>query len=557
MKPSRFTAEMIDEYIKMGYWDSSLISDYWDRNAALYPDEVAISEEDNRLTWSEAKKEIDRIAFGLLKLGIKRDEKLAVQLYNCAELFTIRLACEKAGIIAVTILPEFRHAEVSAILRHTEAVGIVIPREFRRFDYFEMIQEVQSVTPSLKYIFVIGDDIPGGAISIKEMTKRELEKKYPNDYLQKTKFNTFETFQIATSTGTTGMPKCIEFTSCVRQYTGRVVAKRLKMKRDDVVGAFAPVISGGCFNEVYRAAPIVGARIVLAKYFTPETILKLIEKERVTVAAMVPTVLIRLLDDPSLEKHDLSSLRFVKHGGSLLPYDQALNAWEKFRCPILPAYGTLDIGTIGTSFVESPQETLLRAMYKPLDGVEIKLVDEKKREVPRGEIGELLVRGPNCQPGYYNDPEATAEFCKDGWFQTGDLASFNEEGRFIIRGRLKDVIIRGGQNIYPFEIEGMLLKHPKVSKAAVVGMSDPEMVEKACAYVVLKAEEGFRFSEMEIFLRDQGIATFKIPERLEIIENMPLVGGIKVDKKRLRQDIETKLKQEMSQDGCKNNCVRT
>jgi non-ribosomal peptide synthetase component E (peptide arylation enzyme) len=457
----------------------------------------------------------------------------------------------------VTILPEFRHAEVSAILKHTEAVGIAIPREFRRFDYFKMIQEVQSVTPSLRHVLLIGDDVPDGAISVKEMCNRELEQKYPSDYLQKRRFNVFEALQIATSTGTTGMPKCIEFISCVRQYTGRVVAKRLKLTRADIVGAFAPAISGGCYNEVYRSAPIVGASIALAKYFTPETIFELIEKERVTAAAMVPTVLIRLLDDPSIGKYDLSSLRLVKHGGSFLPYGQALNAWKKFGCPVLPAYGTLDIGTIGTSFVDSPQGTLLRSMYTPLDGVEIKLVDEKNREVPRGEIGELLVRGLNCQPGYYNDPQAIAEFYKDGWFQTGDLASFNEEGRFVIRGRRKDVIIRGGHNIYPFEIEGMLLKHPKVSKAAVVGMSDPEMLEKACVFVVLKAEEELGFLEMKIFLRNQGIAPFKIPERLEIIHSLPLVGGIKVDKKRLRQGIETKLKQEMDQDGCKNNCVRT
>jgi len=397
----------------------------------------------------------------------------------------------------------------------------------------------------LKYIFIIGEDIPDGALSIKEMSRRQLETKYPGDYLQKTKFSAFETFQIATSTGTTGMPKCIEFVSCVRQYTGKVVAKRLKLSHDDVVGAFAPVISGGCFNEIYRAAPIVGARIVLAKYFTPEAILKLIERERVTAPAMVPTVLIRILDDPAFEKYDLSSLRFVKHGGSLLPYEKALNAWKKFECPILPAYGTLDGGTIGTSFVDSPQETLLKAAYKPLDGVEVKLIDEGNMEVSQGEIGELIVRGPNCEPGYYNDPKATVEAFRDGWFHTGDLASLDAEGRFTIRGRRKDVIIRGGQNIHPFEIESMLLKHPKIRKAAVVGMPDPEMVEKACAYVVPEEKEEFSFSEMGTFLKEQGIAPFKIPERLEIIDNMPLVGGIKVDKKRLREDIEKKLRHEV------------
>ena len=544
MKATRFTERMIDEYVKQGYWDSSLISDSWDQNAIDYPDEEAIVDGDTRLTWSQVKKQIDRIALGLLELGIERDEKIAVQLYNSVELLTVRLACEKAGIIAVTILPTFRQAEVAAILTHTEAVGIVIPREFRRFDYFKMIQELRPSTPSLRHVFVTGDDIPQGAISIKDMTERQLEKQYPDDYLQKTKFSAFEVFQIATTTGTTGKPKCVEFASCVRQFTGRVIAKRLEMTHEDVVGSFAPVMAGGCFNEVYRAAPLVGAKIVLAKYFTAEEILTLIERERVTIVATVPTVLIRMLDYPAIEKYDISSLRFVKHGGSSLPYNQGLRAWEKFGRPLLPAYGGLDAGTISSSFVDSPKEALLKTVGKPLDGVEIKLVDQNNREVPLGEIGEVVIRGPHCEPGFYKDPEATAEVWQDGWFHIGDLGSFDSEGRLTIRGRCKDVIIRGGQNVYPLEIENLLLTHPRVLRAVVVPMPDPQMGEKACAYVVLKSGEKFTFSDMELFLKEQGIAPFKIPERLEVIDNLPLAGGIKVDKKRLIRDIQNRLKRE-------------
>jgi len=544
MKPARFTEAMITEYVKRGYWDTSVISDFWDRNAILYTHKEAIVEENARLTWYQAKQQIDRIALSLLELGIKRDEKIAVQLYNCAELFTFRLACEKAGIIAVTLLHNFRHAEVLSILRHTEAIGIVIPLEFRKFNHFKMIQEIRTDLPSLKYIFVIGDDVPEGAISVKEMAERPLEEKYPPDYLQKTKFSPFETFQIATTTGTTGMPKCVEFTSCVRQSTGRVIAKRLKMTREDVVGAFAPVIAGGCFNEAYRAAPMVGAKIVLAKYFTPEEIIPLIEKEKVTIIASISTILIRILDYPEFEKYDLSSIRIVKHGGAPLPYDQGLKVWKKFNRPVVPAYGGLDVGTISSSFAHYPIETLLNTVGNPLDGIEIKLVDENNQEVSIGGIGEVVVRGPHCQPGYYGDPQATQEAWQDGWFHTGDLASFDAEGRLTIRGRCKDIIIRGGQNIYPLEIENMLLRHPKVLKAAVIGMSDVEMGEKVCAYVVPKSGEEFSFSEMVQFMKDQGIALFKIPERLELVKDLPLSGGIKVDKKQLMQDIKMRLKRE-------------
>jgi non-ribosomal peptide synthetase component E (peptide arylation enzyme) len=544
MKATRFTEEMIDEYVRQGYWDSSLISDYWDQNAVLHPNEEAIVDGKVRLSWQQAKQQIDRIALGLLELGIKKDEKVAVQLYNCVEHFIFRVACEKAGVVAITLLPTFRHLEISAILKYTKPVGIVIPLEFRNFNYFRMIEEIHSDLPSLKFIFVIGDDAPEGTISIKEMSERPIEKKYPSDYLQKTKFTPFETFQIATTTGTTGLAKCVEFASCVRQFTGRVIAKRLKMTPKDVVGAFAPVIAGGCYNEAYRAAPMVGAKIVLAKYFTPEEILKLIEQEKVTIIATVATVLIRILDYPQFDRFDLRSLQIVKHGGAPLSSDQALMVWEKFGCPVLPAYGGLDVGTISSSSVDLPKEVLLSAVGKPLDGIEIRLIDQDNKEVSIGEIGEVLVRGPHCQPGYYGDPKATQDAWEDGWFHTGDLGSVDSEGGLTIRGRCKDIIIRGGQNIHPFEIENILTKHPKVLKAAVVGMSDTEMGERSCAFVVLKPEEKFSFSDMVLFLKDQGIASFKIPERLEILNDLPLAGGIKVDKKLLRQNIENKLKRE-------------
>jgi non-ribosomal peptide synthetase component E (peptide arylation enzyme) len=542
MKPSRFTEQMIAEYVRMGYWDPSLISDYWDRNAVLYPNEEALVDENVRLTWSQAKQQIDRIALGLLELGIKRDERIAVQLPNCAELFTFRLACEKAGMVAVTLLPNFRHAEVLSILKYTEPVGIVLPLEFRKFSHFEMIQKIRRGVPSLKYIFVTGDDHPAGALSVKEMGRRPLDEKVSSDYFRKTRFSPFETFQIATTTGTTGMAKCVEFASCVRQFTGKVIAKRLNMTKEDVVGAFAPVIAGGCYNETYRAAPMVGAKIVLAKYFTPEEILKLVEQEKVTIIASVATVLVRILDYPEFDKCDLSSLRIVKHGGAPLPYDQGRRIWEKFGRPVLPAYGGLDVGTISSSSLDLPKEILLGAVGKPLDGIEIKLVAEDNKEVPVGEIGEVVVRGPHCQPGYYGDPETTRETWKDGWFHTGDLGSLDSEGRLTIKGRSKDIIIRGGQNIHPLEIENILARHPKILKAAVVGLPDPEMGERIYACVVVKSGENFSFSEMVQFMRDQRIAAFKIPERFEIIEELPLAGGMKVDKKRLRQDLEVRLR---------------
>ncbi|HOE19266.1 MAG TPA: AMP-binding protein [Syntrophorhabdaceae bacterium] len=542
MKPTRFTQDMIDEYVRMGYWGDNLISDYWDRNAASLPNMVALVEEDVRITWAESKKHIDNIAASLIELGIKRDEKVAVQLHNCIELFTFRLACEKAGVVAVTLLPNFREAEVSAILKYTEAAGIVIPHEFRQFNYVNMIKKLSADLPALRHVFVIGDDVPEGAISVKEMASQKVG--HPPDNFEKTRFSPFETFQIATTTGTTGMPKCVEFVSAVRQCTGKVIKNRLKITENDVVGAFAPAIAGGCYNEVYRASPMAGAKIVLAKYFTPEEILTLIEKEKVTVIATVPTILIRILELPDFEKYDVSSIRIVKYGGAALPYDQGLKVWERFKRPGLPAYGTLDAGTMSSSFCDDTKEKLLTTVGVPLDGNVCKLVDERGQEVPKGEVGEVIVNGPHCQPGYYRDPEATQNAWSDGWFHTGDLGSFDDEGRLTIRGRRKDMILRGGQNIYPLEVEGILLQHPKILKAAVVGIPDPKMGEKVCGCLVLKEGETLNLAEILHFFKEKGVAAFKIPERIELLDDFPLAGSIKVDKKQLRQDVENKLRQE-------------
>jgi non-ribosomal peptide synthetase component E (peptide arylation enzyme) len=182
---------------------------------------------------------------------------------------------------------------------------------------------------------------------------------------------------------------------------------------------------------------------------------------------------------------------------------------------------------------------------RPFEGNEIKLVDESGQEVPKGETGGIVVRGPCGGTGYYKDPQATKEaFTEDGWFSTGDLGKWDEQGNLMLVGRKKDVIIRGGQNIYPVEVEKLLVTHPKVLDAALVGMPHPVMGERACAYIVPKQGEQFTFHEMVSWLREKGVAPYKLPERLEFLDQMPMVADVKVDKKVLREDIARKLRAE-------------
>jgi non-ribosomal peptide synthetase component E (peptide arylation enzyme) len=224
----------------------------------------------------------------------------------------------------------------------------------------------------------------------------------------------------------------------------------------------------------------------------------------------------------------------------------AVEAEERMGCPIIQGYGAVDFGTGSTTVLGDPREVRLLTAGEPMPGCEIRLLDDEGLEVPRGEVGEIMLSGPVGASGYYRDLETTWQvWTRDGWYRTGDKGKINEQGKLMILGRKKDMIIRGGQNIYPAEIENLLLGHPKVLGVAVVGMPDPVMGERACAYVATRESQEFTFDEMISFLKEKNMAPYKLPERLELIESIPMVGADqKVDKNVLRQDIIEKLKGE-------------
>ena len=542
-KVSRYTEEMVDQYVRDGYWTRELTVDFWDRNAGLYPDEEALVDSRNRLTWLQAKQRIDKLALSLLDLGFKKDEVLLAQLYNSVELNLIRLACEKAGILLAILPYTFRHAELESVLKQVEAKGAFIPYEFRGFNYFEMFEEIRPRVQALKYIFVIGDGVPDTAISVQEMMDQEA--KFPrDDYPEKFKFGPFEFEEIMTTSGTTGTPKCVEWTGCARLAQARQYIKKLNLTRHDVIAAFSPSTGAATECLVYRCPPQVAAKTIMIERFTPEEACQLIERERITVAGIVPTMIVRLLEYPGIQEHDLSSLRILVSTGSLLLYQVAKEAEEKLGCSICQGYGSVDSGAVTMCGIDEPQEARWQTVGRPFPGGEVRLMNEEGVEVPPGEV---TVAGPTCVGGYYKDPEATKQAWIGGRFKMGDLGVFDTEGRLKIIGRQRDIIIRGGQNVYPKEMEDQLVQHAKIAEVAIVRMPDRQMGEKACAYVVLKPQQRFTFEEMVSFLKKKRIAPFKIPERLEIVQSLPLVpGGNKVDKCHLEQEIAQKLKTEGS-----------
>jgi non-ribosomal peptide synthetase component E (peptide arylation enzyme) len=550
VKPIRYDQSETEKNLREGHWDKTILPDYWDRNARKWPDkEALVDSSGSQLTWWVAKEKIDRIAFALIKdVGLDRDDRLIVQLPNCVEQVLVRLACEKAGVLSIPVMTTFRQSELVEIAGRTEAAGIVVSRTYRKFDYYELIKELQGQLQTLKHIIIAGDDAPQDCISLQKILDHPYEQEYDPIELQARKLDAVEEIGfLNTTTGTTGVPKLIEHRIAAREiWTAKCHVRNWQLGPDDCVLAIAPLAGAPGGTPAYVTAPVAGAKIALEYLYRGEETLDFIEKERITVIALVPTQLARLLELP-LDKYDLSSLRIIKTAGGYLPPPLAKEAEERFKCRILGTYGTQDTGSISGVPLTATDEQKYTTVGRVHPGVEIKILDESGKEVKKGEVGTLWFKGPGNSIGYYRDIEKTLTeaFDGDGFATPGDLVSFAEDGYLKIMGRKKDIIIRGGQNIYPKEIEDYLLALPKVTNVAVVPMPDPEMGEKACAFVALKKGEQLTFDEMVDYLKDKKIAMFKLPEKLEILEALPLVGESgKIDKKAMTKIVTDKLKSE-------------
>ncbi|MDQ1238860.1 MAG: acyl-CoA synthetase [Thermodesulfobacteriota bacterium] len=549
MKPIRYTDQIIREFKSVGYWTDETFTDFWMKNAKERPEREALVDSNMRITWAQAAKIMDRFALAWIDMGLNKDDRVILQAPNCAYGFLARIACERAGLINITVMPYLRHKELTHIIEKIDPRAIIVPGIYRKFNYLEMIEELKKDHPNLKYAFLLDSTISGpypeGVRSLIDIAEEPWENKTDVSVLDKRRFHATEDVGALTSTsGTTGVPKIVEWPLASRVMTSKCRVEIWKLTGEDTAMAVAPFAGGAAGTLTYFAAPLVGSKIVLLEEFTPEGALEMIQKERVTCIGVVPTHIIRMLEC-DLSKYDLSSLRFIRSAGGYLPPKVAMEAEERLGGKITSDLGTQDVGSVSGCSIDDPGDVRRRTVGKPLRGNVIKLRDENGNEVPPGDPGILYMRGPHSPAGYWRDPETTREvFDDNNWTTTGDIVTL-EEGRIWIMGRQKDVIIRGGQNIYPAEIEGLLNEHPKVASIAIVAMPDREFGEKACAYVVPKTGETFVFEDMAAFLKAKKLAMYKLPERLEIIDAMPTVGDSgKVDKKVLKKDIEDKVSSE-------------
>lgn len=551
MKPIRYKQEMVDEFVSNGYWTQETFYDFWDRNAREYGDREALVDSKYRLTWAEAKHLVDAMAISWVEMGIPKHSRIIIQSPNSVYGFLARIACERAGLISLTVYPYLRQRELEYMVERTEASVVVILNIYNKFNYLEMYQGLQKQFPHLKNIFLFDDEVPAsapdGTFSLTRMVNERAQKPIDESVLVERRLDPIWNVALLTTTsGTTGIPKLVEWPIAPRVCTSKGRVDIWKLSKDDITMAIAPHAGGAAGTLTYFAAPIAGAKTVMLEEFSPDGALALIEKEKATAIGVVPTHLVRMLDADT-SKYDLSSLRFIRSAGGYLSPQIAEEAERSFGASITSDLGTQDMGSVSGCRVEDSRDLRRRTVGRMLPGNQVRLMDEaNKNQVPDGEPGVLYFRGPHAPAGYYRDEALTSTvFDPNGWTTTGDIVKFDQECLWIL-GRAKDMIIRGGQNIYPAEIEGLLNDHPKIASVAVVGYPDREMGERACAYVIPKTGQQISFKEMVDFLKTKNIAMFKLPERLELVSEFPTVGDSgKVNKEALKKDIREKTEAEV------------
>ncbi len=530
--------EFVDRYIAAGYWQPRLIGDVPSRTARTHGDREALVGGDLRLTYRELAVRVDRLAVGLHDLGLRPGERVLVQLPNLPEFLLLYFALARLGVLPIMALPPHRQAEISYLAEFGEAVAYFIPARYRGFDYPALARELWPRLPALRHTVVVGEPAPDepGFVPFNALLA-DVDAAEAASILSAYHPDPYDVALFLLSGGTTGLPKLIPRTHADYLYNSEASGDVAGFDANTVYLAVLPIAHNfplACPGA--QATLMHGGKVVLAPTTEPEEVFRLIERERVTHTSVVPAMAIAWLDHPARSRYDLSSLRVLQVGGARLNPEVARRVRPVLGCTLQQVYGMAE-GLLNFTRLDDPDHVIEETQGRPVSPAdEVRVVDDAGRDVPRGELGELLTRGPYTIRGYYRAPEHNAAaFTPDGYYRTGDLVRQDAQGNFSVEGRKKDMINRGGEKISAEEVENHILAHPSVHNVAVVAMPDPVLGERACAFVVLRPNATLTLPELVTFLERRGIAKFKLPERLEILDALPLTSVGKVSKQALRE----------------------
>lgn len=532
-------------YREKGYWrDRSLAHEF----AAVFQrfaPRTALVDGERHWTYAELDAASDNLALNLLELGLEPLDRVVPTLPNVAEFVILYFALQKIGCIPIAALVTHRFAEINQFTRLSQARCAVYPASVREqggeFRFAPVIDRVQAGNPCLQLRLVLGQAGPGEH-SLVELIERPAA--LDRSVLDGVRIDPADPCIFQLSGGTTGIPKLIPRTNNDYAYNSKVAAEVAGVDAESVLLLVLPIahnlplacpgIQGFLFN---------GATVVLHANTKPEAMFALIQRHRVTHLKVVPALLIRLINDPAIGDFDLGSVRQIQSGGQRMQPEVRLRTRQLFRNAFVQENFGMSEGLLMFVRQGDPEEVLLETCGRPVcEDDEVKLIDDDGREVPDGEVGELACRGPYTLRGYYGVPEYNArQFTPDGFYRSGDLMRRHASGNYVVEGRKKDLINRGGEKISAEEVENLILMHPAVQNVACVPMPDAALGEKMCAYVIVRAGTSLTLPELVAFLQTHEIARFKLPERLEVVPDFPVSTFGKVSKKALAERIAAEL----------------
>jgi 2,3-dihydroxybenzoate-AMP ligase len=540
----RWPDDLAQVYVESDFWRGRPLGWWIWRCADEFDHRTALVDGSVRLSYRDLAARSDALAVALSSRGIERGDTILVQLPNCWEFVVLMCACFRLGVVPIMALPPHREREMRGLAEHGRPTAVVVPDVLRGFDHQELAIRLSHEFPRMSSVFTVGTDIASEAHNLREMmevadvntTRALLDESAPSSR---------EVALFLLSGGTTGLPKLIPRTHDDYEYNARRSGEVCEFGESTVYLVVLPAA-----HNFALACPgilgtlLVGGRVILLGSPDPCASFAAIEAERVTVAAAVPAVAQRWLDAAGADlANDISSLEVLQVGGARLAPEVASRVEPVLGCLVQQVFGMAE-GLLNFTTLDDPMEVKRDTQGRPMSpGDEVMIVDEADEPVAEGEMGLLLTRGPYTLRGYYDAAQHNeTAFTRDGWYRTGDVVRRHPSGNLVVEGRAKDIINRAGEKISAEEVENMVYSLPGVAQTAAVALPDPDVGERICVFIVMYPGVGApTLDQLRSVFLDQGSARFKLPERLEIVDSLPLTNVGKIDKKRLRDDLTERL----------------
>jgi salicylate---CoA ligase len=533
------------EYAARGWWHGQALgTELWNA-ASARPSATAVVDGETRLTYESVLARADALATRLTDdLGLRRGDRVVVQLTNCWQFIVLLQGCLRAGVIPVMALPAHRQHELAYLADHSEAAAIVVPGKIRDFDHQQMAQELAARCPTVRLVLTTSATLRAGSTSLTALCAESADPDADRKRWDADPPASRDVALFLLSGGTTGLPKLIARTHDDYAYNARASARLCGFGPDTVYltalpvshnfplacpGILGTMLSGGC--------------VVMLPSPEPERAFAVIAAEGVSVTAAVPAVAQRWVRHA--REHGAGQLRtltLLQVGGARLADEIARQVRPVLGATLQQVFGMAE-GLLNYTRLDDPEDVICATQGRPLsEGDEVRIVDELERDLPNGEPGSLLTRGPYTPRGYYRAAEQNARaFTADGWYRSGDIVRRRVDGNLVVEGRDKDMINRGGEKISAEEVENLVYQLPQVTQVAAVSMPDPELGERVCVYAVLVPGATLTLGAVRTAMTSAHVARYKWPEHLVVVPELPATKVGKIDKKALRADIATRL----------------